>query len=308
MQTILGAGGVIGNELARNLRSHTDKIRLVSRHPVQVNETDEIFTADLTEKMQVNEAISGSEVAYLVAGLKYDIKVWKTLWPKIMSNVISACKEHSTKPVFFDNVYMYGKVDGIMTEETPVNPCSEKGEVRARVAKMLTDETKAGNLTGLIARAADFYGLNVSTSIPENIVIQNLKKGKKAQIFCSDRYLHSYTYTPDAGKATAMLGNSEKAFNQVWHVPTQKNPLTGKGWIEAFARALDTKPDYMILKKWMIKILVILNPDVAELYEMLYQYDRDYIFDSTKIEKEFDIKPTSYAEGIQHSVIAAWKT
>ena len=30
------------------------------------------------------------------------------------------------KLIFFDNVYMYGKVNGIMTEETAFNPCSKK--------------------------------------------------------------------------------------------------------------------------------------------------------------------------------------
>ena len=75
-----------------------------------------------------------------------------------MNNTIEACKRASTKLVFFDNVYMYGKVRGPMTEETPFNPCSKKGEIRAKIATTLINEWKSGTLTGLIARAADFYG------------------------------------------------------------------------------------------------------------------------------------------------------
>jgi len=127
MQAIFGAGGAIGNELAKNLTAYTDRIRIVSRNPKPVNKTDEIFIANLTDKKQVIDAVKGSEVAYLVAGLKYNIKIWKEMWPVIMSNVIEACKENGTKLVFFDNVYVYGKVDGKMTEKTPVNPCSKKG-------------------------------------------------------------------------------------------------------------------------------------------------------------------------------------
>ena len=33
--------------------------------------------------------------------------------------------------------------------------------------------------------------------------------------------------------------------------------------------------------------------------EMLYQYDSDYLFDSSKFEKKFNFKPTSYADGIK---------
>ncbi len=302
MQTILGAGGVIGDELVKNLTDYTDIIRIVSRKPKKVNDTDEIFTADLTDPEQVAEAVEGSDVTYLVAGLKYEIKVWRDLWPKIMSNVIEACKLHQSKLVFFDNVYMYGKVDGIMTEETPVNPCSQKGEVRAQIAEMLLSEVRSGNLNALIARAADFYGPNVQNSIPEGLIIQNYKKGKSAQVFCSDRFVHSYTFTPDAGRATAILGNTDKAYGQVWHLPTMKDPMTGKEFIDAFAREFEVKPKYTVLKKWMIRIFGLFTPVIGEIYEMLYQYDRDYIFDSSKFEKEFNFRPTSYPEGIKISV------
>jgi nucleoside-diphosphate-sugar epimerase len=304
MQTILGAGGAIGDELAKSLASYTKKIRLVSRNPEKVNETDEVFKADLSDKNQVSEAVKDSEVVYLVVGLKYDLKVWKSLWPRIMTNVIQACKEYNSRLVFFDNVYMYGKVDGIMTEDTPVNPCSRKGEIRAQIAQMLLHEIKNGNLKALIARSADFYGPNVANSIPEGMIVQNLKKGKKAQLPCADHYLHSYTFTPDAGKATAILGNSDKAYNQVWHLPTDEKPMIGKEWVEAIAKALHAKPDYMVLRKWMIRIFGVFNPIVGELYEMLYQYDRDYIFGSAKFEREFDFQPTSYKDGIKQIVEA----
>jgi hypothetical protein len=32
--------------------------------------------------------------------------------------------------------------------------------------------------------------------------------------------------------------------------------------------------------------------------EMMYQFENDYIFDSTKMEESFQIKPTSYKKGI----------
>jgi len=305
MQTILGAGGAISDELAKNLTAYTDRIRLVSRNPKKVNDTDETFAADLMDSSQVLEAVDGSEVVYLLVGLKYEVKVWREQWPKIMSNTIDACKKHKSKLVFFDNVYMYGKVDGIMTEKTPVNPCSKKGEIRAQIAEMLLNEVKSDNLDALIARAADFYGPNVGNSIPEALIIQNFRKGKNAQIFCSDKFRHSYTYTPDAGKATAILGNTEKAYNQIWHLPTMKDPMNGKEWVDAFAREFKTDPKYMVLKRWMIWIFGLFTPVIGELYEMLYQNDRDYIFDSSKFENEYNFKPTPYSEGIKESVRVA---
>jgi hypothetical protein len=77
---------------------------------------------------------------YLVAGLKYDTKTWQEQWPKVMRNTIDACKKHNSKLIFFDNVYAYGLVTGAMTEGTPFNPNSKKGEIRARIATMLLEE------------------------------------------------------------------------------------------------------------------------------------------------------------------------
>lgn len=46
MQTILGASGQIGREVATYLkRDFTSNLRLVSRRPQKVNETDEVFSA-----------------------------------------------------------------------------------------------------------------------------------------------------------------------------------------------------------------------------------------------------------------------
>ncbi|MFN8133729.1 MAG: NAD-dependent epimerase/dehydratase family protein [Bacteroidales bacterium] len=227
MQTILGSGGIIANYIAKALPAYTSNVRLVSRNPKAVTGIEELVQADLTSAEQVMSAVKGSEVVYLTAGLQYDIKVWREQWPKLMRNVINACKENGSRLVFFDNVYMYGKVVGPMTEETPFNPCSRKGEVRAEIATMILDEIKKGELTALIARAADFYGPATANSFLNMMVFENLKKGKSAQLMISKNLKHSFTYTPDAGKATALLGNTLSAFNQTWHLPTDANALTG---------------------------------------------------------------------------------
>ncbi|WP_316818322.1 hypothetical protein [Pedobacter nyackensis] len=51
MQTILGANGQIAEELARELkRNYTTDIRLVSRNPKKVNDTDTLFAANLLDR------------------------------------------------------------------------------------------------------------------------------------------------------------------------------------------------------------------------------------------------------------------
>jgi nucleoside-diphosphate-sugar epimerase len=303
MQTILGSGGSIGNELAKVLPQYTGEIRLVSRNPKAVNPTDQLFSCDLTDKSKLTEALKDSEVAYLVAGIPYQTKVWQKLWTVIMQNTIDACKENGTRLVFFDNMYLYDPEHiSFMTEETPVNPGSKKGNVRAGLARMIAEEIEKGNLNALIARSADFYGPGVNSSILMIGVYNNFKKGKKANWFCSLNHKHSFTYTPDAAKATALLGNDKEAYNQVWHLPTAKEPKTGREWIEAFAAEMKVKPKVQLATKPVVRIMGLFNPVMKEFVEMLYQYDRDYIFDSSKFEKAYDFIPVSYGEGIKRIV------
>ena len=304
MQTILGANGTIGSVLAKELRAYTDRIRLVSRSPKKVNDTDELFPADLLQPGMVDKAVEGCNVAYLTAGLEYRLKTWQIQWPLIMKNVIAACKKHKTKLVFFDNIYMYHPDKlSLMTEETAISPASEKGKVRAEIAQMVLNEIKTGKLEALIARAADFYGPNITNSVYNEVVIKKLKAGKKANWFCSISHLHSFTFTPDAALATALLGNTVNAFNQVWHLPTAA-PITGKEWIEKVAKELGVEPKTQVASKFMIKMLGLFNPVMKEFVEMLYQWDRDYNFDSSKFETVFKMKPTPIDEGIKKAVQA----
>jgi nucleoside-diphosphate-sugar epimerase len=302
MQSILGSGGIIANHIATSLPAYTDKIRLVSRNPKVVTGKEELVSADLNSAGDVLKAVKGSDVVYLTAGLQYNSKVWQEQWPVLIQNVINACKENNAKLVFFDNVYMYGKVVGPMTEEAPFNPCSRKGEVRAKIATMILDEVAKGTLTALIARSADFYGPETNNSFLNMMVFENMKKGKSAQLMISKNLKHSFTYTPDAGKATALLGNTSSAFNQTWHLPTDSNALTSQQIVEIAAKELNVKPKITVLPKLMIQLAGLFNPIIKESVEMLYQYDSEYIFDSGKFDKAFKFDKVLYADGIRNSV------
>lgn len=141
MQTILGANGQIGEELARELkRNFTSDIRIVSRGAKKVNDTDEVFSADLSIKEKAIEAVKGSEIAYFTLGLPISSDLWEEQFPLILQNVIDACKVNGTKLVFFDNTYMYPQDDRLLIEETVFDPVGRKGQVRKQMAEMVLKE------------------------------------------------------------------------------------------------------------------------------------------------------------------------
>lgn len=305
VHTILGAGGAISNHLASTLTEYTTQIRLVSRHPKKVNATDELFPADLLNAKEMEQAIEGSEVVYATVGFPYNAKVWQKCWPVFMTNLIAACKKHNVKLVFFDNIYMYDKnyLNG-MDESTPIHPSSKKGEVRAAIYNQLLHAIENKELTATIARSADFYGPGEQrNSVITETVITPFLQGKTASWLGNANFKHSFTYTPDAAKAMAILGNSPKGFDQpVWHIPTASPALTGKEWIEKIAHELDVKPNYRNVSRLMLKLIGLFVPILSETAEMYYQNNRDYVFDSSAFETAFDFTPTAYDEGIKATI------
>jgi nucleoside-diphosphate-sugar epimerase len=300
MQTILGAGGIIANELAKELcKNFTKEIRLVGRNPKKVNDSDVLFTADLLDAQQTADAVKGSEIVYFTAGLPYNSKIWHDQWPIVMKNVINACKLHQAKLVFFDNVYMYGQVKGIMTEETPFNSVSIKGKVRGKIAQMLLDEMKAKQITAVICRAPEFYGPRNTISGTNATVFDNIKKNKKLQVLLNDDVLRTLIFTPDAGRATALIGNTPDAYHQTWHLPCDTNRLNLKEFIALCSVVHGSELKYTILKPWLLRIIGIFVPFIKEIIELLYQWEQDYIFDCSKFNKKFpDFKTTSLKDGI----------
>ena len=305
MQTILGANGTIGSALAKELTKYTDEIRLVGRNPKRINDTDELFPADLSDGQQVERAIEGSEVVYLLVGFDYKLKVWQDKWPRLMRATVDACIKHRAKLVFFDNVYLYDK-NAIphMTEDSPVNPSSKKGKVRQQIAEMMMNEIKNGKLEGLIARSADFYGPHNEKSVLQEMAYKNMKKGKSPMWMIDADKIHSFTYTPDAAKAVAIVGNTADAYNQLWHLPTSAEKITARQIIDLFNKEMGMSKKIKLMPMWMLKLLGIFIPILREMPEMMYQNDRDYYFDSSKFNKRFSFIPTSYQDGVKEIVAA----
>lgn len=303
--TILGAGGVIARELTDALVVQGAQVRLASRRVHLAPAGAEHVVTDLLDAGAVDRAVAGSDVVHLVAGLRYDAAVWQSEWPRVMAHTIDACLRHGARLAFFDNVYAYGQVDGPMTEDTPFNPCSRKGEVRAAIATTLLDAMRRDGLLALIARSADFYGPGASNSLIESVVVARLRAGKTPQWVGNPDAVHSFTYTPDAGAALARLAQEPTAWGQTWHLPTSPEAMTGERLVR-LANELAGRPHRVqVAPRWLLRAMGWFVPILRENDEMMYQFEQDYRFDSRKIERAFGLRATGYREGLKRTLASA---
>lgn len=300
MQTILGASGQIGHELAVFLkRDFTGDIRLVSRSPRKVNNTDQLLAADLNDPEQTRRAVAGSQIAYLTVGLPLDTPLWIAQWPVMMRNVIDACAAERCRLVFFDNTYMYPQTATPHTEDTPFQPHGEKGRVRAAIARQLLQAMAQKRVEAMICRAPEFYGPGLTQSITNTTVIDALRRGERARVFLRDDTLRTLIWTPDASRAMAVLGNTPDAYGQTWHLPCDDARLTYRQFIALAAGIFGVEARYTVLKRWQLALAGLFTNRVREAAELLPRYQADNIFVSDKFKRRFpEFRVTTYREGL----------
>ena len=191
---------------------------------------------------------------------------------------------------------------GTSPKHSPISPTSNKGEVRAALNRMILEAVEKGNVQAIIARSPDFFSDMKATSMMMITVYDNMVKGKKAQWFGSADVIHSMGYAPDLAMGTAILGNTPDAFNKIWNLPVDKETLTGRQWVEVFAGMLKKKPDVQVYPAWSVRALGLFVPILKEMHEMLYQFDRDYFFDSGKFIKTFGYTPKTNREAVRETL------
>ncbi len=300
MQTVLGATGQIAIELARELnRTFTEDIRLVSRNPRKVSDSDTLIAADLLDASQAAKAVKGSSIVYFTAGLPPDTQLWETQFPVMLRNALDAARASDASFVYFDNTYMYPQDDRLLTENTPFEPVGRKGQVRARMASMVLQEMARGDIPVVIGRAPEFYGPGKTQSITNTLVLDNMKAGKTPRVPVRDDTQRTLIWTPDASRALAALGNTPDAFGQTWHLPCDDERLTYKQLVTLASQISGKDATYKILGKLTLTAVGLISKQVRELRELLPRYEHDNLFDSSKYKQRFpDFKVTTYRQGL----------
>ena len=299
-QTILGANGQIAVELARELhRTHTDELRLVSRNPRKVNESDSLQRADLLDAEQTKEAVAGSDIVFFTAGLPPKTQLWETQFPTMLRNALDATRAAGAAFAYFDNTYMYPQDDRVQTEETPFAPVGRKGRVRAEMATMVLEQMQRDETPVLIARAPEFYGPGRTQGFTNSLVIDRLRVSKRPLVPVRDDVRRTLIWTPDASRALAALGNAADAYGQTWHLPVDEHRPTYQQFVAMAAAEFDADQKYTVIPRWALSAIGVVSPQIREIRELLPRYAHDSLFDATKFRTRFpDFDVTTFREGL----------
>ena len=256
----------------------------------------ELVSGDAGDPTFALEASQGASVIYQALNPPYS--KWAQMFPPLQTAVLSAAEATGAKLVSLENVYMYGSPGGEpITEDLPYAAQTRKGQVRARMAEELLEAHDKGVARIAIGRASDFFGPRVLVSTMGDRVFPQILAGDTVQVLGNPDMLHTYTYMPDIGRALAILGERDDALGQAWHIPAAETLTTGdflRLVAERARRALKTQ----VAPNWLLRIISLLNGDLREMMEMLYQFEEPFVVNGTRFADTFDFEPTPLADAI----------
>ena len=301
---VLGTGA-IGRATAEELLRRGESVRMVNRsgRMDEVPAGVEVVASDLYDPANVREVTRGARVVYQSAQPRYS--EWPEKFPSLQKSIIEGLTGSNAKLVIVENLYMYGDQNGkTMTEDTSYDAHTRKGRVRGEISRAALAAHKEGRVRVTTARGGNFFGPWGIDSTMGGRAFYPLLQGKPAQLIGRTDLPHSHTFVRDFGMALVILGEHEEADGQAWHVPNDQPKMTQAELVRMFAEEAGVEPKMSSMGKLIMTIGGLFVPEAKETVEMMYEFDKPFIIDSSKFERTFGLKATPMREAIRETV--AW--
>ncbi|MGY1650219.1 NAD-dependent epimerase/dehydratase family protein [Geodermatophilus sp. SYSU D01119] len=301
VHAVVGAGGATGRRLVAHLHASGHRVRAVTRDGRDVGSPGvELAAADATDAAALARACRGADaVHHCVMPV---LSRWTSGFPVVTDALVAAASRIGARLVYADDTWMYGRVDGPMTEHTPWRPVSPKGVLRAWLAERMLHAAAAGRLQVSIVRAGELYGPGVRSLVAGNVFRPALR-GLPVQWIGDPDLPLTPTLIDDFAATLAAAGAGDTSDAAVWHVP-HPAPTTGRALAAEACRQAGTRPRLTAHGSARIRALGRVLPLAREGAEMVYQFEQPFVVDGSRAARAFGLTPTPYAEGVRRTL--AW--
>lgn len=299
---VLGTGA-IGRAVMEDLIQRGESVRMVNRSGTMKESPAglEVVASNLYDPANVRDVTQGAQVVYQASQPGYS--QWPEKFPLLQRSIIDGLTGSHAKLVLVENLYMYGDTDGTpLTEDTPSNAHTRKGQVRGEISRAAFQAHKEGGVRVTAARGGNYFGPWGTDSTMGGRAFFPLLRGKPAQLIGRTDLPHSHTYLKDFGRALVVLGERAEADGQVWHVPNDQPAMSQGELVRLFAEEAGVKAKISSMGTLMLAIGGLFIPEARETLEMMYEFEKPFIIDSSKFEKTFGMKATPIREAMRETV------
>ena len=297
---VLGAGGGIGSAVVSELAGRGLAVRAVTRDGrLPVHDGVEPFAADLTRPEEAACACEGAAVVYHCAQPRYTR--WAEEFAALNAIIVAAVTEVGAKLVVADNLYMYGPIDGPISEATPQEPQSKKGRLRKQLAASLLDAAENHGLQVAIGRASDYFGPRGGHSVAGMLVTGALA-GKTVRWPASADLPHTFSYLPDVARGLAVLGERDEANGTAWVLPAGP-PITARAFVDLIGQACGRRVKFSVTPKLAMRAVGLVIPEAREVPDIWYQFAAPFVVDGSAFDRAFGhLEITPLAQAVTETV------
>ncbi|HTS76817.1 MAG TPA: NAD-dependent epimerase/dehydratase family protein [Bryobacteraceae bacterium] len=301
---VIFGGGQVGQPLARILRERGLQVRM-ARRASGAPDGVELMRGDATDRNFCLEAARGASTVYHCMNPPYSTRVWAEVVPKYVENLIAAAESAGARLVVLESLYMLGRTSGRpMNEDTPMNPCSRKGEIRAREAERLFAAHRRGEVRATAGRASDYYGPGATLSHVGDQFWKPVIAGGRGRVLVDPDAIHTYHYVPDVAAGLATLGTAgDDAYGKPWMLPCTPAE-TMRALVARFSPYLGRNIGLTIMPGWALSALSLFVPMIREIKEMMYQWGEPFLVEDKRFRDAFHAQPADSQRAAADTV--AW--
>ena len=301
---VVFGSGPLGQAVVNALVKRGKRVRMVNRsgkRPAGVPAPVESQAGDAYQPEFTSQVTRDAAAVYQCAQPAY--QDWVSKFPALQDSILSGAAASGARLIVAENLYMYGEVNGPINENLPYNATTRKGKVRGEMTKTLLEAHRLGKVRVAMGRGSDFYGPGVLESSLAGRTITPALQGKAASLTGRIDLPHTYTYIQDFGEALVMLGERDEALGQAWHVPNPPT-LTQGELMTLFFKEMGLPVKMSSMGRLMLSMGGLFIPAAREVLEMLYEFEKPFVVDSSRFTKTFGSSATPHTQAIQATV--AW--
>lgn len=231
---ILGAGGFLGQQLAKSLVRKGERVVLVGlRAPLLLDvDPDQVITGHLSSFESLDSYTETGDIFYYLIGSMTPANSTKRPSEFIATNLelfvrfLEWAEGNSSAQIVYASSggTVYGDAVQIPTPETaPLMPISFYGLLKVAAEQYLRLFVSQGRLNGTVLRIANPYGPGQMLSKGQGLIpalIQKIKAGETVEIVDGGRAVRDYVYVDDVVEAMILAGSHSALRNETINVGT----------------------------------------------------------------------------------------
>jgi nucleoside-diphosphate-sugar epimerase len=295
---VLGAGGGVGGEIARQMRDAGWEVRAMQRGLAGdgvLRDRISWVGGDALDGGDVRKAARGAAViVHAVNPPGY--KNWSKLVLPMVDNTIAAARRVGATVVLPGTVYNYGPdAFPVLHEDSPQHPVTRKGAIRVELEERLRAYARQGG-RALIVRSGDFFGPVAGNNWFSQGLVKSGQPVRTVYRPGAPGVGHEWGYLPDVARTVVELLEKGAAlepfarFHMAGHWDSDGTQMTG-AIARVVAKRTGVEPQVLDFPWWLLKLGAPFNTTFREMQEMRYLWQKSLWMENARLEAVLGREP-----------------